>query len=122
MKPVMLVAIAAGALAAFAAGPAAAQNVKADANANAASRWTAKTVDPAHAFGSINVYNVGLEPAQVSAWAKTLNADQKQEMLGHCAVIVQNQQNYFAETTNFCQTFAIAIAQSTSGNGNAVND
>ena len=119
MKPVILASIAAGALAAFAAGPAAAQTAKADANANATSGFTAKTVDPVHAFGSINVYNVGLEPARVTAWAKTLNAAQKQEMIDRCAVIVQNQQNYFAETANFCQTFAIAIAQSTSGLGTA---
>jgi hypothetical protein len=123
MKHVILVSIAAGALAAFAAAPAAAQNATADANAsanaNAGNGFTAKTVDPVRPFGSINVYNVGLEPAQVSAWAKTLDGGQKQEMIGRCAVIVQNQHNYFAETTDFCQTFAIAIAQTTSGNGDA---
>src|ERR1700728_1175060 len=103
------------------AGPAAAQNANGNANtgANAASGFTAKNVDPVHPFGSINVYNVGLDPAQVSAWAKTLNAGQKQEMVGRCSIIVQNQQNYFSETTNFCQNLAIAIAESTSGNGNA---
>jgi hypothetical protein len=121
MKPIILVLIAAASLGAFAAGPATAQNAKADttASASATGGWTAKTVDPVHPFGSINVYNVGLEPAQVSAWAKTLNASQKEEMIDRCAVIVQNQQNYFAETTSFCQTFAIAIAQSVSGNGEA---
>ena len=119
MKPVILFLIAAGALAAVAADPAAAQNAKAVANANAASGFTEETVDPVHPFGLINVYNVGLEPAQVSAWAKTVNAGQKQEMVGRCAVIVQNQQNYFMETINFCQTLAIAMAQSVSGSGNA---
>lgn len=122
MKTVILVSIAAGALAVFAVGPATAQKADANASANAASGLTAKTVDPVHPFGSINVYNVGLEPAQVSAWAKTLNAGQKQDMIGRCAVIVQNQRNYFAETTNFCQTFAIAMAQSTSGTATPVND
>ena len=121
MKNIMLASIAAGGLVVLVAGPAAAQNANRDANtsANAASGFTAKNVDPVHPFGSINVYNVGLDPAQVSAWAKTLNAGQKQEMVGRCSVIVQNQQNYFSETTNFCQNLAIAIAESTSGNGNA---
>ena len=113
MKNIMLASIAAGGLAVLVAGPAAAQNANHDANsgANAASGFTAKNVDPVHPFGSINVYNVGLDPAQVSAWAKTLNAGQKQEMVGRCSVIVQNQQNYYSETTTFCQNFAIAIAE-----------
>ena len=121
MKNIMLASIAAGGLAVLVAGPAAAQNANRDANAsaNAASGFTAKNVDPVHPFGSINVYNVGVDPAQVSAWAKTLNAGQKQEMVRRCSVIVQNQQNYFSETTDFCQNFAIAIAENTSGNGNA---
>ena len=111
MKAFILASIAAAALAAF-AGPVAAQTGKADANAT-------RTVDPLHAFGSINVYNVGLDPARVSAWAKTLNAADRQEMIERCAVIVQNQRKYYAETGNFCQTFAIAIAQSVSGTGAA---
>ena len=121
MKNIMLASIAAGGLAVLVAGPAAAQNANRDANtsANAAGGFTTKNVDPVHPFGSINVYNVGLDPAQVSAWAKTLNAGQKQEMVGRCSVIVQNQQNYFSETTSFCQNLAIAIAESTTGNGNA---
>ena len=121
MKNTMLASIAAGGLAVLVADPAAAQNANRDANtsANTASGFTAKNVDPAHPFGSINVYNVGLDPAQVSAWAKTLNAGQKQEVVGRCSVIIQNQQNYFSETTNFCQNLAIAIAESASGNANA---
>src|ERR1700730_11012031 len=115
MKKIILVSIAAGGLAVLLAGPAAAQN--ADGNANAG--FTAKNVNPVRPFGSINTYNVGLDPARVSAWAKTLSADQKQEMVGRCSVIIQNQQNYYSETTSFCQNFAIAIAEGISGNGNA---
>jgi hypothetical protein len=107
MKNIVLAAIAAGGL----AGPAAAQN--------AATSFTAKNVSPIRPFGSINTYNVGVDPALVSAWAKTLSADEKQEMVGRCSVIIQNQQNYYLETTNFCQNFAIAIAGSIGGNGNA---
>jgi hypothetical protein len=40
-------------------------------------------------------------------------------MVGRCSVIIQNQQNYYLETTNFCQNFAIAIAENIGGNGNA---
>ena len=121
MKNIILASIAAGGLAVLLAGPAAAQNANgnADAGANAASGFTAKNVDPVHPFGSINVYNVGVDPAQVSAWAKTLSAGQKQEMVGRCSVIIQNQQNYYSETTTFCQNFAIAMAKNIAGNGNA---
>ena len=115
MKNIILASIAAGGLAVLLAGPAAAQN----ANGNAASSFTAKNVNPVRPFGSINTYNVGVDPAQISDWAKTLSADQKQEMVGRCSVIIQNQQNYYSETTNFCQNFAIAIAESIGGNGNA---
>jgi hypothetical protein len=102
------------------AGPAAAQNANGNANtgANAASGFTAKNVDPIHPFGSINTYNVGMDPALVSAWARTLSVGQKQEMVGRCAVIIQNQQNYYSETTNFCQNFAIAVAENIGGNEN----
>ena len=86
-------------------------NGNANTGANAASGFTAKNVDPVHPFGSINTYNVGIDPALVSAWAKTLSAGQKQEMVGRCSVIIQNQQNHYAETTTFCQNFAIAIAE-----------
>jgi hypothetical protein len=121
MKNIILAAIAAGGLAVLLAGPAAAQNANGNANtdANAASGFTTKNVAPIHPFGSINTYNVGMDPARVSAWAKTLSASQKQEMVGRCSVIIQNQQNYYSETTNFCQNFAIAVAQNVSGNGNA---
>jgi hypothetical protein len=103
MKYIVLASIVAGVLAA----PAAAQNANGNANtgANAAAGFTAKNVDPVHPFGSINTYNVGVEPAQVSAWAKTLSPGQKQEMAGRCSVILQNQQNYYSETANFCRSF-----------------
>ena len=121
MKNIILASFVAGALAILLAGTAAAQDVNGNANtgANAASGFTAKNVDPVHPFGSINTYNVGIDPALVSAWAKTLSAGQKQEMVGRCSVIIQNQQNYYSETTNFCQNFAIAIAENIGGNGNA---
>jgi hypothetical protein len=121
MENIILVSIAAGGLAVLLAGPAAAQNANRNANtgANAASSFTAKNVNPVRPFGSINTYNVGVDPARVSAWAKTLSADQRQEMVGRCSVIIQNQQNYYLETTNFCQNFAIAIAENIGGNGNA---
>ena len=121
MKNVILASIAAGGLAVLLAGPAAAQNANGNANtgANAASGFTAKNVDPVRPFGSINTYNVGVTLARVSAWAKTLSAGQKQEMVGRCSVIIQNQQNYYLETTNFCQNFAIAVAESIGGNGTA---
>jgi hypothetical protein len=109
MKSIVLALIAAGVLV---AGPAAAQNAN-------GSSFTAKNVSPIRPFGSINTYNVGMDPARVSAWAKTLSADEKQEMVGRCSVIIQNQQNYYSETTNFCQTFAIAIAENIGRNGNA---
>ena len=120
MKNIILASIAAGGLAVLLAGPAVAQNANGNANtANAASSFTAKNVNPVRPFGSINTYNVGVDPARVSAWAKTLSADQKQEMVGRCSVIIQNQQNYYSETTNFCQNFAIAIAENIGGKGNA---
>jgi hypothetical protein len=120
MNNIILGSIVAGVLAVLLADPAAAQNANGNANtgANAASGFTAKSVDPIHPFGSINTYNVGIDPALVSAWAKTLSAGQKQEMVGRCSVIIQNQQNYYSETTNFCQNFAIAIAENIGGNGN----
>jgi hypothetical protein len=116
MKIIILASIAAGGL--FLAGPAAAQNANGNAGtpANAASSFTAKNVNPIRPFGSINTYNVGMDPARVSAWAKTLSADQRREMVDRCSVIIQNQQSYYLETTNFCQTFAIAIAGSIGGN------
>ena len=118
MKNIILASIAAGGLAVFLAGPAAAQAANGNANtgADAAGSFTAKNVNPTRPFGSINTYNVGVDPAKISAWAKTLSAGQKQEMVGRCSVIIQNQQTYYSETTNFCQNFAIAIAV---GNGNA---
>jgi hypothetical protein len=118
MKNIILSSITVGGLAVLLAGPAAAQNANGDANAgaNAASGFTAKNVDPIHPFGSINTYNVGVDPAQVSAWAKTLSADQKQDMVGRCSVIIHNQQNYYSETTNFCQNFAITMAENANGN------
>jgi hypothetical protein len=121
MKNIILASIVAGGLAVLLAGPATAQNANTNANtgANAASGFTAKNVDPLHPFGSINTYNVGVEPAQVSAWAKTLSADRKQDMVGRCSVIIQNQQNYYSETTDFCQNFAIAIAENVAAKGNA---
>jgi hypothetical protein len=117
MKNIILASIVAVLL----AGPAAAQNANGNANsgANAASGFTVKNVNPVRPFGSINTYNVGVDPARISAWAKALSADQKQEMVGRCSVIIQNQQNYYSETTNFCQNFAIAIAENVGENGNA---
>jgi len=111
MKNIILASIAAAVLV---AGPAAAQT-----GANTASSFTAKNVNPIRPFGSINTYNVGVDPARISAWAKTLSADEKQEMVGRCSVIIQNQQNYYSETTNFCQNLAIAIAENIGRNGNA---
>ena len=118
MKNIILASIAAGGLAVLLAGPAAAQNANGN-GANAAGSFTAKNVNPVRPFGSINTYNVGVDPARVSAWAKTLSADERLEMVGRCSVIIQNQQNYYSETTNFCQNFAIAIAESIGANGNA---
>ena len=110
MKSIILASIAAaGGLAVLLAGPAAAQN--ADTGASAAGSFTAKNVNRIRPFGSINTYNVGVTAARVSAWAKTLSADEKKEMVGRCSVIIQNQQNYYSETTTFCQNFAIAIAE-----------
>ena len=110
MKSIILASIAAaGGLAVLLAGPAAAEN--ADTGANAASSFTANNVSHVRPFGSINTYNVGVDPARVSAWAKTLSADEKKEMVGRCAVIIQNQQTHYAETVTFCQNFAIAIAE-----------
>jgi hypothetical protein len=109
MKNIILASIAASGLAVLLAGPAAAEN--ADTGASATGSFTAKNVSRIRPFGSINTYNVGVTPARVSAWAKTLSADQKQEMVGRCSVIIQNQQNYYSETTTFCQNFAIAIAE-----------
>ena len=117
MKNIILASIAAGGLAVLLAGPAAAEN--ADTGASATGSFTAKNVSRIRPFGSINTYNVGVTPARVSAWAKTLSADQKQEMVGRCSVIIQNQQNYYSETTNFCQNFAIAVAENVAGKGNA---
>ena len=121
MKNIILASIAAGGLAVLLAGPAAAQNANGNANtgANAASSFTANNVSHVRPFGSINTYNVGVDPARVSAWAKALSADQRQEMVGRCSVIIQNQQNYYSETVTFCQNFAIAIAENIGGNGNA---
>jgi hypothetical protein len=39
--------------------------------------------------------------------------------VGRCSVIIHNQQNYYTETTNFCQNFAIAMAENVGANGNA---
>ena len=77
MKTIVLAAIAAGIL----AGPAAAQTAAGNANApaNPAGGFTAKNVDPIHPFGSINTYNVGVDAARVSAWAKTLSSEQRQD-------------------------------------------
>jgi hypothetical protein len=121
MKNIVPASIVAGVLIILLAGPAAAQNANGNANsgANGASGFTVKNVSPIRPFGAINTYNVGLDPARISAWSKTLSADQKQEMVGRCSVIIQNQQNYYSETTNFCQNFAIAIAENIGGNGNA---
>ena len=120
MKNIILASIAAGGLAVLLAGPAAAQNANgnADTGANAASGFTTKNVSFSRPFGSINTYNVGVDPALISTWAKTLSAGQKQEMVGRCSVIIQNQQNYYSETTNFCQNFAIAVAENIGGNEN----
>jgi hypothetical protein len=119
MKNIILASIAAGGLAVLLAGPAAAQNASGNANAgaNAASGFTTKNVSFSRPFGSINTYNVGVDPARVSAWAKMLTAGEKQEMVGRCSVIIQNQQIYYSETVNFCQTFAIAMAENVAGNG-----
>src|SRR5580693_5499712 len=121
MKNIILASIAAGGLAVLLVGAAAAQNANGNANtgADAARSFTAKNVSPLRPFGLINTYNVGVDPARISAWAKTLSADEKQEMVGRCSVIIQNQQSYYSETTNFCQNFAIAIAEGIGGNGNA---
>jgi hypothetical protein len=121
MKNIIPASIVTGILAVLLAGPAAAQNANgnADAGASAAGGFTVKNVSPIRPFGSINTYNVGVDPARISAWAKTLNAAEKQEMVGRCSVIIQNQQNYYSETTNFCQNFAIAIAENLAGKANA---
>ena len=113
MKNIILASIASGGLAVLLAGPAAAQN--ADTGASAAGSFTAKNVTRIRPFGSINTYNVGVTAARVSAWAKTLSADEEQEMVGRCSVIIQNQQSYYSETVNFCQNFAIAIAKVSTG-------
>ena len=105
MKEIIIASIVAGVL----AGPAAAQTANGNASANAAGGFTAKNVDPVHPFGTINTYNVGVDPARVDSWAKTLSAAEKQEMMGRCSVITQNPQNYFSETTDFCQNFVSAI-------------
>src|ERR1700733_2851543 len=120
MKNIILASIAAGGLTVLLAGPAAAQNTNGnvDTGTNAASGFTTKNVSFSRPFGSINTYNVGVDPARISAWAKTLSAGQKQEMVGRCSVIIQNQQNYYSETTNFCQNFAIAVAENIGGNEN----
>jgi hypothetical protein len=119
MKIVILASLAAGGLAVLLAGPAVAQNANGntDTGADAASSFTAKNVIPTRPFGSINTYNVGVDPARISAWAKTLSADQKQEMVARCSVIIQNQQNYYSETINFCQNFAMAMAENVTKNG-----
>jgi hypothetical protein len=121
MKNIILASIAAGGLAVLLVGAAAAQSANGNANtgADAARSFTAKNVSPLRPFGLINTYNVGVDPARISAWAKTLSVGEKQEMVGRCSVIIQNQQNYYSETTNFCQNFAIAIAENIGGNGNA---
>jgi hypothetical protein len=121
MKNILLTAIAAGALPVLFANPATAQNANgaAHVSANAASGITTKNVDPIRPFGSIDVYNVGLDPVQVAAWVKTLSTTQRQEMLSRCSVIVQNQQDYFEETTNFCQSLAFALAENAGGTGTA---
>jgi hypothetical protein len=121
MKNIILASIAAGGLTVLLAGPAAAQNANGnvDTGTNAASGFTTENVSFSRPFGSINTYNVGVDPALVSAWAKTLSAGQKQEMVGRCAVIIQNQQIYYSETINFCQNFAIAMAANVGRNGNA---
>ena len=120
MNNIILGSIVAGVLAVLLVGPAAAQNANGNANsgADAARGFTVNKVNPIRPFGSINTYNVGVDPARISAWAKTLSADQKQEMVGRCSVIIQNQQNYYSETTNFCQNFAIAVAENIGGNEN----
>ncbi len=107
MKHIVLALVVAGVLAA----PAAAQTANGNANTDAkvTGGFTAKNVDPVHPFGKINTYNVGVQPAQVSAWAKTLSADQKQEMAGRCSLIIQNPQSYFLETNDFCRNFVSAI-------------
>jgi hypothetical protein len=117
MKNVILASIVAVLL----ASPAVAENANgnAESGANAASGFTVKNVKPTRPFGSINTYNVGVDPARISAWAKTLSADEKQEMMGRCSVIIQNQQIYYSETTNFCQNFANATAENIGGNANA---
>jgi hypothetical protein len=121
MKNVILASIAAAGLTVLLAGAAAAQNQNgnADAGANAAGGFTTKNVNFSRPFGSINTYNVGVDPALISAWAKTLSAAQKREMVGRCAVIIQNQQTYYLETVNFCQNFAIAMAENVARSGNA---
>jgi hypothetical protein len=121
MKNIILASIAAGGLTVLLAGAAAAQNQSGNVNTgtNAASGFTTKNVSFSRPFGSINTYNVGVDPALISAWAKTLSAGQKQEMVGRCSVIIQNQQIYYSETINFCQNFAIAMAGNVGGNGNA---
>ena len=121
MKNIILASIAAGGLTVLLAGPAAAQNANGNANTgtNAAGGFTTKNVSLSRPFGSINTYNVGVDPALISAWAKTLSAGEKQEMVGRCSVIIQNQQTYYSETINFCQNFAIAIAENVAGKGNA---
>src|SRR5438270_1056036 len=120
MKNIILASMTIGGLAILLASPAIAQNASGIGNAGAdgANGFTAKNVNRLHPFGSINVYNVGTDLAHVSAWLKTLNAGERQEMVGRCSVIIQNQQNYFSETTNFCQNFAIAVAESQSANRN----
>ena len=100
MNNIILASIAAVLL----AGSAAAQTANGDA-------FTTKTVSPLRPFGTINVYNVGVDAKHVSAWVKSLGAAEKQEMVGRCSVIIQNQQNYYWETTTFCQNFAIAVAE-----------
>ena len=110
MNNIILASIVAGSLAALLAGSVAAQT----ANGTETSGYTVKTVNPIRPFGTINVYNVGVDVKHVSAWVKVMSAGEKQEMVSRCSVIIQNQQNYYAETTTFCQNFAIAVAETLS--------
>ena len=120
MKNIILTSMTVGGLAVLLAGPAIAQNASGSGNAGAdgANGFTAKNVNHLHPFGSINVYNVGIGLARVSAWVKTLSAGERREMVGRCSIIIQNQQNYYSETTSFCQNFAIAVAENLNANGN----
>ena len=118
MKNIILNSVILGGLAFIQTHPASAQNEN-GGGAAAENGFTTKNVRYIRPFGLINVYNVGMDLKNISAWVKTLNAGEKLEMVGRCTVIIQNQQTYYGETVNFCQNFAIAMAETLGARSNS---